>query len=120
MRRTHHWSSYDTTPLREFLKSKIGEDWDDIYSEMLTKIKKNYRGDIENNLKYYVWIPIYDEDFIPRDNVGRMFKEHIFVDMNNILVKKNSQEILSDAKKYARKMKLMKILENNEKNEEEE
>ena len=110
--------NYDTTPLDEFIESKIGKNWNDVYSEILTKIKNKYRYSIDNYLKrYYIDVPIYDEDYIPKNTWGRMLNDTTFVDMNNILVNKTKDEILSDAKRYKRKKKLLEILENAEKDE---
>jgi len=123
IKRKYQWSNYDVTPLIEFIKSKIGQNWNDVYSEILTKIKKKYRHDIDDSITYIVKPAIYDEDFIPRDYKGRVLNNVIFTDMNNILVKKTKDENISDAKKYAKKYvrreKLKIILENinNENNE---
>lgn len=114
-------SSPDYTPLREFINSKIGENWNDVYSEILTKIDTKFRHDVERLLStdrysYYLGVskPIYDEDFIPRDNRGRMLYDKIFINLDNILCKKTKEEILSESKMYIRKQKLLKILENQE------
>ena len=117
------WSNYDFTPLIEFIESKIGENWDDVYSEILTKIKKKFRFQLENGIggsRWNSWIisrPIYDDDFIPRDNRGRILKDTIYIDIDNIIVRKTEQEILMDSKRYVRRRKLMEILENQEKEE---
>ena len=122
MRRGYHNYNYDTTPLLRFLDSKVGQNWNDVYSEVLTKIKNKYRWCIDSYLhadKYWhrvgVYIkPIYDDDFIPRNSIGRILKNHLFVE-NGILVEKDEPEIRSDAIKYQRKEKLNKILENKDK-----
>jgi hypothetical protein len=119
IRKNFRYSNYDSTPLFEFLNSKIGEDWNDIYSEILKKIKKRYRSNMDYSIKWYVHIPIYDEDFIPRDNRGRMLNEILFIDMNNILSYKTKEDILIESKKLKRKEKLRKILENLENQEKE-
>jgi len=108
--------AYDLKPLDEFIESKIGENWNDVYSEILTKIKKKYRQPIDDSLKYYVTRQvIYDEDFIPRTSTGRMLYDEIFIDLNNIIVKKTKEEILLEAKQLRRKRKLLEIIENQEK-----
>lgn len=114
-------SSPDYTPLREFIHSKIGENWNDVYSELLTKIDPKFRYDVERLLgsdrySYYFGVnrPIYDDDFIPRDNRGRILYDKIFIDLDNILCKKTKEEILSDSIMYVRKQKLLKILESQE------
>lgn len=112
--------NYDTRPLDEFIESKIGENWDDVYSEILTKIKKKYRQPIDDSLKYYVKQVIYDDDFIPRSSTGRMLNDEIFIDLNNILVKKTKEEILLEAKQLRRKRKLLEIIQNQEKEKRDE
>lgn len=109
---------YDLTPLREFIFSKIGENWNDVYSEILTKVDKRIRYDIDQSLfhSYSSWLvcfPIYDDDFIPRDKYGRILADRTFVDMNNILTRKCEYEIISDAKKFVRKQKIKEILDKN-------
>ncbi len=115
----YHSYNYDITPLINFIDSKIGKNWNEVYSEILKKIKKNYRWCIDSYLhadQYWhrvgVYInPIYDDDFIPRNSIGRILKNHLFVE-NGILVEKDEQRIISDAKKYQRKEKLNNILKN--------
>ena len=125
MRRGYYNYNYDTTPLRKFLDSKIGQNWNDMYSEILTKIKNKYRRCIDRYLQadvYYrvgVYIsPIYDDDFIPRNYIGKILKNHLFVE-NGILVEKSEQQILLDSKKFQRKIKLNNIFENKDINFEE-
>lgn len=116
------WYNLDTAPLKEFIYSKIGEKWDDVYSEIIKKIKKKFRTEIESCIDYYVVRNThYDENFIPR--YMKYYKNrdilinHPFVDINGILVIKSEQEILSDSKRYIRFKKLeelLKIQENEE------
>ena len=103
----------DWRPLLEFIESKIGENWNDVYSEILKKVKKKFRYQ-------YNWClpikPIYDEKFIPRDKNGRILINVIFLDINNIICKKTEDEILIDSIKFIRKQKLEKILEKRNEN----
>jgi len=125
MKRGYHNYNYDTTPLVKFLDSKIGQNWNEVYSEVLTKIKNKYRWCIASYLyadsylhRVGVYInPIYDDDFIPRNSIGRILKNHLFVE-NGILVQKSEQQIISDAKRYHRREKLNKIFENKDNFEE--
>lgn len=119
-------SSPDFTPLREFINSKIGENWNDVYSEILTKIDHKFRYALENMLSYDrfryffgVIKPIYDEDFIPRDNYGKILADKIYINLDNILCKKTKEEILSESKMFIRKQKLLKILEEQENQDDE-
>ena len=118
MRLGYYSYNYDITPLDKFLESKIGQNWNDIYSEILTKIKNEYRRCIDSHLcssVYYrvgVYInPIYDDNFIPRSCTGHILKNQLFVE-NGFLVIKSEQEIISDAKKYQRSEKYKQIFEN--------
>ena len=111
----------DTSPLVNFLYSKLGEDWNDIYSEIIKKTKPKFRYEIDFRLKYNtVLIPIYDDDFIPRDERGYILSDFFFIDMNNILVRKSKDDLLSDALKYKRKVKLEQILGNIAKEDQDE
>lgn len=114
----HQYGSYDPTPLREFLYSKLGLDWNDIYSEVIKKIEPKFRHEIDRTLDWMVYKPIYDDDFIPRDKRGGILSEVFFVDMNNVLVRKAREELLSDAIKYKRKIKLEQILESQKEDQE--
>jgi len=119
IRRCGYSQNCDTTPLREFLYSNVGKDWNDIYSEIIKKTKPKFRYEIDFRLKYnMVTVPIYDDDFIPRDERGRILSDFFFIDMNNILVKKSREELLSDARKYKRRKKLEQILESQKENQE--
>ena len=103
--------NFDTTPLYEFIFSKVDENWNDVYSEIIKKIKPKYRYDIEyhviDEIKNDV---IYDENFIPRNSSGEILSNRLFVDMNNILCLKTEEELLLDSKKYLRTKKLKEIL----------
>ena len=116
----HNFGSYDSTPLRKFLYSKLGQNWDDIYSEIVKKIEPNFRYEIDRTINWMVDKPIYDDDFIPRDQRGRILSDYFFIDMNNILVRKPKDELLFDAIKYKRKIKLEQILESQKENQENE
>lgn len=110
---------YDYRPLEEFIKSKIGENWDDVYSEILTKIDKKYKHEVDDTLEYYAPRARYDKFFVPRNRNGYMLYDQVFVDIDNILTKKTEEEILLESKKYyikyLRLEKLKEIFENNEK-----
>ena len=112
------YSNYDITPLYKFLESKIGQNWNDVYSEIVKKISKKYRHSIDKYMHSRCWgvlaFPIYDDDFIPRNSTGRILRNCLFVE-NDIIVRKEEQEIISDAKRYQRKEKLNQILENKDK-----
>lgn len=114
---SRRYSNYDLTPLYKFIESKIGQNWNNIFSEIVKKVKPKFKEDIFTSMRSYRYYhfcsvmlyPIYDNDFIPRNEYGRILSDFLFVE-NGILVKKDKQEIISDAKKYQRNEKLNKIL----------
>ena len=110
---------YDYRPLEEFLNSKIGENWDDVYSELLTKIDKKYIHEVLNVLEYYAPIAIYDEFFTPMNKRGYVLYNRVFVDIDNILNIKTKEQIITYSEKlyikYLRIEKLKEIMKNNEK-----
>lgn len=113
------YNDIDFTPLFEFIESKVGEDWNKVYSEILKKTKKRFRYKLEYIINYAVKKPIFDENYIPKDKYGRVLEDNIFIDINNILCKKSKDEIIADAKKYKRKIKIQQLLENIKKDEDE-
>ena len=108
-------SGLDFTPLYEFLESKVGENWDDVYSELLTKVKGKFRYMVDSYVNgdspWFIERPWYDDDFLPRDKYGRVLDNWLFIDCNNIISKKSKEEIIVDAKKIIRKEKLLKIFQ---------
>lgn len=54
IRRKYRWHNIDTYPLEKFIESKIGCDWDDVYSEIISKTKPNFRKEIDQAIDYYV------------------------------------------------------------------
>lgn len=114
---SRRYSNYDLTPLYKFIESKIGQNWNNIFSEIVKKVKPKFKKDIFTSMRSYRYYhfcsvmlyPIYDNDFIPRNEYGRILSDFLFVE-NGILVKKSEQQIISDAKKYQRNEKLNKIL----------
>jgi hypothetical protein len=111
---------YDITPLREFIKSKVGYDWDDVYSEILTKIDNKFRYDIDYSISRILKAPIYDENFIPRDDCGSIYNNRLFIDMDNIIRKYSKYENISISIKFMRREKLRKMLENRDETEEDD
>jgi hypothetical protein len=107
----YKYSYIDTEPLYKFIESKIGCDWNEVYSEILTKTKKKYRNEIENTIKWAIKRPIYDENYIPRDTYGRILKNFIYINLENKIVRMSEDEILREANKYLRKDKMKKLLE---------
>jgi len=116
----NRYHNYNFKPLEEFINSKIGEDWNDIYSEIITKIKPKYRYLLKFDLNYIICKPMYYDDYIPYDN--RSYRRHsiccdrLYVDLNNIICYKSKDEILSDSKRIVRKLKLQEIFDNEKEN----
>ena len=116
IRKKYRWNNIDTYPLEKFIESKIGCDWNDIYSEIIKKTKKKFRKYIETTIDYCIVKNVfYDENFIPYGKTYRYGKtkilyDRIFIDNNNILVRKTLEEIMSESKKLLRKEKLRQIL----------
>jgi len=59
-KRNYWWDYYDTTQicfygyLRNRLKESIGEYWDDIYSDLITKTKPKYRYILEQDINWTI------------------------------------------------------------------
>lgn len=114
MKKHNGYAGINWRPLFNFLESKIGENWNDIYSEIISKTKKRFRYELENLLNYRFYNVIYDDNFMPRNQYGRILSDELFIDSNNILTKKSEEELKIDAKRLKRKLKLQEIFENNE------
>lgn len=122
IRKLHGYSRYlkwDCRPLEEFINSKVGCKWDDVYSEILKKIKKKYRYYIDEDIDYHVELnAYYDENFFPV-SMGRGWRRRgsvlinkLFIDENGILVCKSEDEIVSDSIRIKRKLKMQLIIDN--------
>jgi len=117
-----HWSNIDTDPLKNFLETKIGCLWDDVYSEIIKKTKKKFRREIDNSIECYVFLhSFYDEDYlpyaIPRYSRAKVLNDQLFINLDGILVKKTMEELLHESKRLLRQEKLRRILENQERKE---
>lgn len=122
IRRKYRWHNIDTYPLEKFIESKIGCDWDDVYSEIISKTKPKFRKEIDQAIDYYVIRIVFYEDFIPygaRYGKIRILNDLIFIDNNNILTRKTLEEIMLESKQQIRKEKLKQIIENQEKENQE-
>lgn len=129
--RCYRYLKYDITPLYEFLVSKVGCDWNDVYSEICKKIKNDYyRYCIDQYIsKPYSYILsniIYDENYIPRNRYGRIITQSnsdkiiLYINLSNKITKAGTEEdAISESKRYLRKEKLEKIQKEMNKNEDE-
>lgn len=121
IRPKHYTHSLDFTPMSEFIESKIGEKWDNVYSEILTKIKPKFRHQMHWNLEWMIYNIVYTKDFKPYGKWDRLLINSVFIDENNILRQYNSEEdLLIDSKKKIRREKIRRILEAQEAQEAQE
>lgn len=80
---------YDYTPLFRFLLSKVGKDWDEVFSEAKSRLDK------EEPIFYMV--ALYEENKQETINYGSNSKwSGLFVDESNILQKVNPNLTVSD------------------------
>lgn len=112
MKKHNVYNSINWGPLFNFLESKVGEEWNDVYSEIISKTKKRFRHELNSLLDWFVKKPIYNDDFLPMNERGGILSDILFIDMNNVLCMKTKDELIRDAKKIKRKIKLQQILEN--------
>jgi hypothetical protein len=116
IRKKYRWHNFDTYPLEKFIESKIGSDWNDVYSEIISKTKPKFRKEIETTIDYCIVKNVfYDENFIPygrtyRYGKNKILNDRIFIDNNNILIRKTLEEIMLESKKLLRREKLRQIL----------
>lgn len=105
------YREFNSRILYNFLCSKIGQDWDIIYSEILTKTKKKYRYQIDRYINLYISYPIYNEEYVPRSVGGYLLMYNFFIDINNKLRHiDNKEELLNFSKKVTREQKLIKLI----------
>ena len=115
IRKVYNYKSIDFTPLTEFLETKIGYDWNDIYTEIILKTKTKFRYHLEKELSWHVQNPIYDKNFIPRTKYGNLFVGYFYINENNKLsIYKTKEELFLDSTRKKRKEKMLRIIENQE------
>jgi len=100
----------------QYLKSKIGQCWDDIYSDMIKKTKPKYRYLLEQYIEMKRLIPIYYEDEIP---YGKFYWRHngmmidkFYIDREGILQYFETEEEMLDYAKYQRRLKKLERILN--------
>ena len=119
IKKYYRYNYLDFRPLSEFLDAKIGKKWDDVYSEILTKIKPKFRFQLEESLDWLLYDVIYSDDFKPYNSWGVLLVERFFIDDKKILRQYNTEEeLLLDAKRKLRRQKMIQLLES-QKNQEE-
>lgn len=70
----------NTNSLKYYIKTKVGENWDNIYTDVMKKIKPKHRLLIKNFIDYYVVNQGYNQDFYPIAPYGRIYENRPFVD----------------------------------------
>lgn len=67
--------------LRHYIKSRVGESWDRIFSDVMVKVKTKHHHIVKKIIKYYVVDEGYDQDFYPiAPFSGRIFENRLYVD----------------------------------------
>lgn len=105
----------DFTPVWCFLEERIGQNWNDLYSDIISKTRPKYRWCLENFLKWQI-VPVTYENYLPyRANFGstRLVLYDFFVDWNNKLrCYQTKEELYNIAIKLERRDKLIQLKEN--------
>lgn len=105
--------------ITNFLKSKVGENWDDVYSELLKKTENKYHWVLNRDLDRYVItkelifinnIPYLLYGFTYRP--GRRFLyDVLFIDENNIIsYYETKEDLINEYKMRILRKKLERIL----------
>ena len=112
-----NYCNYDSKPLQEFIKSKIGEDWNDVYSEIIKKTPYKFRMFLDDDLGWIIKRPMYyDDDYIPKlvsyGGNGIICYDRLYVDLDNIIRCDSKEVLFKKSKKIIRKIKIEQITEN--------
>lgn len=105
----------DIKPLEKFIESKIGQDWDLVYSEILTKIKNPYYRYYIDGIIDRFYRVVYTKEYLPNRSFWgfSLLLEHPFIDLNNkISIFATEAEAISESKRIIRKLKLIDIFNN--------
>jgi hypothetical protein len=100
--------------MRKYFKTKVGENWDDVYSDMLSKLKEKYKYEYRENSKwnYFIETKIIIVDDLPYNTWGHLTVNCVFVDENNILSYYETEEALkTEYKIRLRKKKFLNIID---------
>jgi len=108
----------------KYLKSKIGENWNDVYTDMIKKTKPKYRylldyyisyGNPHKNITYIDEIPYITKYLYRRSRTPTNYGEcveKIYIDVDGILTYHETEEDMLGVAKYKlRQKKLKRILE---------
>jgi len=111
----NHKSFLNYQHIDNFLKERIGYNWDDIYSELLSKTKGKYKYKLRENGERWWLIEttiVYNNDKHPPRNIkGNILINILFVDENNIISYYNSpHKIITEYRNRILIKKLKSIL----------
>ena len=96
--------------ITNFFDERIGYDWDVVYSEFISKIRKHkylYRIKLYNSSRYYSYFidfAIFEND-LPYNNYGRLLYNILFVDEKNIISFYETEEELLIEYRKRKKLK---------------
>jgi hypothetical protein len=116
MRAQFGYEGINFDPLKCFLLSKIGQNWNDVYSEILTKIENSKRWRIDLILDWLIQKPVsIDKNGIAYSKrfywSGGVLLKQLYIDKFNVLRWYDTkEEMMSDYKKCIRQEKLKRIL----------
>lgn len=114
------WDDYKTRidfyqPLKKYLKEKLGEDWNDLYSDILSKTKPKYRHILEEDINYLISRNIKWENEVPYNltywrRVSPIYGRYFIDKQNKIRYFEEEEDLLRWAKMNLIQRKLERIL----------
>lgn len=108
------------TPLKNYLKEKVGDCFDDIYSDIIKKTMPKYRHLLDETLDWFIEKVSYYEKGVPfrtdcnysYNYPDRFIILNYYVDYDGLLQKFNSkEELFTYAKNKYRQKKLERLLD---------
>lgn len=105
--------------MKKYFKSKVGEHWDDVYSDMLSKLKEKYKYEYRENTKweYFLETNIVFIDGLPHSLTTRYKYQYsvlvndVFVDENKILsYYETKDDLINEYRLRLRRKKLSNIM----------
>ena len=114
-----HQEFYNYNHIENFIKERIGYNWNDVYSEILSKLKKKYKYKYRENQKwpYFIETNIIFVDDLPHSISNYRYLKYslmvknIFVDENNIVSYYETKEkLINEYRLRLRRKKLSNIM----------
>lgn len=101
--------------LYPYLETKIGQYWNDIYTDIISKTKPKHRFLIDREIDWNISLNVFYEDFIPYSNytfhgVREIRNYGLYVDRDGLIQKYNKEEYRRNIRALKRKLKLDNIL----------